>query len=72
MTATTAATQDQTEASYQERLKRYTTALRNGAIFPTAGLLGNVIRVLVSLAISDEQLAEGLDILEESFGEVLG
>ena len=49
-----------------------TTALRKGAIFPTAGLLGNVIRVLVSLAISDEQLEEGLDILEDAFAEVLG
>jgi 4-aminobutyrate aminotransferase/(S)-3-amino-2-methylpropionate transaminase len=46
--------------------------LRKGAIFPTAGLLGNVIRVLVSLAISDEQLEEGLDILEDAFAEVLG
>ncbi|MBN1858532.1 aminotransferase class III-fold pyridoxal phosphate-dependent enzyme [Candidatus Bipolaricaulota bacterium] len=49
-----------------------TMALRNGAIFPTAGLLGNVLRVLVSLAISNEQLSEGLDILEDAFAEVLG
>ena len=48
------------------------TALRNGAIFPTAGLRGNVLRVLVSLVISDEQIDEGLAILGEAFEEVLG
>jgi len=49
-----------------------TAALRNGAIFPTAGLLGNVLRVLVSLVITDEQIDEGLTILEAAFEEVLG
>jgi len=47
-------------------------ALRNGAIFPTAGLQGNVIRVLVSLVITDEQIDEGMDILEAAFEKVLG
>jgi 4-aminobutyrate aminotransferase / (S)-3-amino-2-methylpropionate transaminase / 5-aminovalerate transaminase len=47
-------------------------ALRNGAIFPTAGLRGNVIRVLVSLVITDEQIDEGMDILEAAFEKVLG
>ena len=47
-------------------------ALRNGAIFPTAGLLGNVLRVLVALVITDEQIDEGLHILEAAFEEVLG
>ncbi len=42
-------------------------ALHNGAIFPTAGLLGNVLRVLVSLVITDEQIDEGMDILAEAF-----
>ena len=49
-----------------------TTALRSGAIFPTAGLHGNVLRVLVSLVITDEQIDEGLAILEESFEQALG
>jgi 4-aminobutyrate aminotransferase/(S)-3-amino-2-methylpropionate transaminase len=48
------------------------TAIRKGAIFPTAGLLGNVLRVLVSLVITDEQIDEGIDILGEAFAEVLG
>ena len=39
-------------------------ALRNGAIFPTAGLQGNVLRVLVSLVITDDQIDEGMRILE--------
>ncbi len=47
-------------------------ALRNGAIFPTAGLYGNVIRVLVSLVITDEQIDEGMAILEDAFAANLG
>ena len=47
-------------------------ALRNGAIFPTAGLYGNVLRVLVSLVIPDEQIDEGMDILAEAFEKVVG
>ena len=47
-------------------------AIRNGAVFPTAGLYGNVLRVLVSLVITDEQIDEGMDILEEAFERVVG
>ena len=47
-------------------------ALRKGAVFPTAGLRGNVLRVLVSLVITDEQIDEGMAILEEAFEEVVG
>ncbi len=47
-------------------------ALRNGAIFPTAGLSGNVLRVLVSLVITDEQIDEGMGILAEAFETVIG
>ncbi len=47
-------------------------ALRNGAIFPTAGLLGNVLRVLVSLVITDEQIDEGMSILAEAFEKHAG
>ncbi|MDD5647295.1 MAG: aminotransferase class III-fold pyridoxal phosphate-dependent enzyme, partial [Candidatus Bipolaricaulis sp.] len=48
-----------------------TLAARSGAIFPTAGLSGNVLRVLVSLVITDEQIDEGMDILEEAFAQAL-
>jgi len=47
-------------------------ALHNGAIFPTAGLHGNVLRVLVSLVITDEQIDEGMDILAEAFEKHAG
>ena len=47
-------------------------ALHNGAIFPTAGLYGNVLRVLVSLVITDEQIDEGMRILETAFESALG
>ncbi len=38
--------------------------LRNGLVIPSAGIYGNVIRMLVSAAITDEQLNEGLDVLD--------
>ena len=47
-------------------------ALRNGAIFPTAGLYGNVIRVLVSLTISDDEIDEGMEILNGALKRVVG
>jgi 4-aminobutyrate aminotransferase / (S)-3-amino-2-methylpropionate transaminase / 5-aminovalerate transaminase len=45
-------------------------ARERGLVLLTCGLHGNVIRILVPLAISDEDLAQGLDILEESIQEV--
>ncbi|MFQ6089813.1 MAG: 4-aminobutyrate--2-oxoglutarate transaminase [Candidatus Bipolaricaulia bacterium] len=45
-------------------------ALRNGAIFAKAGLYGNVIRMLLPLVITDEQLEEGLNILEGAIASV--
>ncbi len=41
-------------------------AYQNGLILLSAGILGNVIRVLVPLVVTDEQLNCGLDILEAS------
>ncbi|HEY0756781.1 MAG TPA: 4-aminobutyrate--2-oxoglutarate transaminase [Ktedonobacteraceae bacterium] len=45
-------------------------AHQRGLILISAGTYGNVIRVLVPLNISDEQLQQGLDILEEALGTV--
>ncbi|HLO11830.1 MAG TPA: aminotransferase class III-fold pyridoxal phosphate-dependent enzyme, partial [Pseudoneobacillus sp.] len=39
-------------------------AHQNGLIIMSAGLYGNIIRLLTPLVISDEQLIEGLDVLE--------
>ncbi len=41
-------------------------ALDHGLIILTAGIYGNVIRLLYPLVISDEQLQEGLDVLAEA------
>jgi 4-aminobutyrate aminotransferase / (S)-3-amino-2-methylpropionate transaminase / 5-aminovalerate transaminase len=41
-------------------------ARARGLVLLTCGLAGNVVRVLVPLVVSDEDLARGLDILEES------
>ncbi|MCK4356162.1 aminotransferase class III-fold pyridoxal phosphate-dependent enzyme, partial [Candidatus Bipolaricaulota bacterium] len=60
------------EPASEETSRIANEALRNGAIFPTAGLRGNVLRVLVSLVITDEQIDEGMDILEQAFEKVLG
>jgi 4-aminobutyrate aminotransferase / (S)-3-amino-2-methylpropionate transaminase / 5-aminovalerate transaminase len=49
---------------------RTTTAARErGLILLSCGTLGNVIRILVPLVISDDDLARGLEILEESLVE---
>jgi 4-aminobutyrate aminotransferase len=50
-----------------ELAKRTTEAARErGLILLSCGTLGNVIRILVPLVISDDDLARGLEILEES------
>jgi 4-aminobutyrate aminotransferase-like enzyme len=41
-------------------------ALERGLILLTCGLSGNVVRVLVPLVVSDEELARGPDILAEA------
>lgn len=60
------------EPASEETPRIASAALRNGAIFPTAGLYGNVLRVLVSLVITGEQIDEGMDILEAAFEKVVG
>ena len=43
-----------------------TTAREKGLVLLSCGLYGNVVRILVPLVISDVDLAQGLDLLEES------
>jgi 4-aminobutyrate aminotransferase/(S)-3-amino-2-methylpropionate transaminase len=43
---------------------------RHGLILITAGTYGSVIRTLMPLSITDEQLVEGLDILEKALADV--
>jgi 4-aminobutyrate aminotransferase/(S)-3-amino-2-methylpropionate transaminase len=46
-------------------------AAERGLMLLSAGLYGNVIRILMPLTITDDQLEEGLQILEEAFEAVL-
>jgi 4-aminobutyrate aminotransferase / (S)-3-amino-2-methylpropionate transaminase / 5-aminovalerate transaminase len=53
-----------------ELAARVTAAARErGLVLLSCGLYGNVIRILVPLSISDEDLDRGLDLLEESLGD---
>ena len=53
-----------------ERASRVTAGARErGLVLLSCGLYGNVIRILVPLSASDEDLARGLDLLEESLGD---
>ncbi|MCL6596632.1 MAG: aminotransferase class III-fold pyridoxal phosphate-dependent enzyme, partial [Firmicutes bacterium] len=45
-------------------------AMGRGVLAASAGVLGNNIRMLAPLVITDEQLDEALDLLEESLAEV--
>ncbi len=54
---------EETEAIIQE-------AIRRGAIFAKAGLYGNVIRMLLPLVTTDEQLERGLEVLEGAIAAV--
>jgi 4-aminobutyrate aminotransferase/(S)-3-amino-2-methylpropionate transaminase len=46
-------------------------AARRGLLILKAGLLGNCIRVLVPLVISESELEEALDAWEEALDEAL-
>ncbi|HZC28115.1 MAG TPA: aspartate aminotransferase family protein [Gaiellaceae bacterium] len=53
-----------------ELASRVTAAARErGLVLLSAGIYGNVIRILVPLSISDDELVRGLDLLEESLGD---
>ncbi len=47
------------------------TAIQKGLLLEAAGAKGNVIRFLCPLCVTDEQLAVGLDIFEETLAECL-
>jgi 4-aminobutyrate aminotransferase/(S)-3-amino-2-methylpropionate transaminase len=56
-----------------ELTTRVTGAARErGLILLSCGTYGNVVRILVPLVISDEELERGLDILEEAVGDARG
>ena len=47
-------------------------ALQRGLITTAAGTYGNIIRTLMPLVIRDDELEEGLDILESALESVTG
>ncbi len=60
----------ETKEPAAELTKRTTEAARErGLILLSCGLYGNVVRILVPLVISDEDLNRGLEILEESLAQ---
>jgi 4-aminobutyrate aminotransferase/(S)-3-amino-2-methylpropionate transaminase len=64
-----------TDRSTREPAKTETNAVikaarERGVIMISAGTYGNVIRLLVPLVVSDEQLDEGLNVIEESLNTV--
>jgi len=59
----------------REPAKDETSALvkkcyEKGLVTISAGTYGNIMRILMPLVITDEQLDRGLNILEESLGEI--
>jgi 4-aminobutyrate aminotransferase / (S)-3-amino-2-methylpropionate transaminase / 5-aminovalerate transaminase len=63
---------DTREPAPEETKKITQYCYEHGLITITAGSYGNVIRVLVPLVISDEQMDEALGILEQAFASVTG
>jgi 4-aminobutyrate aminotransferase/(S)-3-amino-2-methylpropionate transaminase len=53
-------------------LKVVAEAYQRGLLLIRAGLYSNGVRTLVPLVITDEQLEEGLGVLEEAIGVVAG
>ncbi|WP_026882511.1 4-aminobutyrate--2-oxoglutarate transaminase [Clostridium akagii] len=61
----------ETKEPYPELVKKITDyCFKHGVIFLNAGLFGNVVRFLPPLVITKDQLAYGVDILEEAIEEV--
>ena len=58
------------EPATQETAQIVQECLRNGVFVPTAGINKNLLRMLVSLEITDEQLDEALDVLEMAVGKI--
>jgi 4-aminobutyrate aminotransferase / (S)-3-amino-2-methylpropionate transaminase / 5-aminovalerate transaminase len=61
-----AATNNPNKELVQEIIQK---AHQNGLIIMSAGLYGNIIRLLTPLVVTDEQLSEGLDVLEKVISE---
>lgn len=63
---------DTREPAPDETKKVAQYCYEHGLITITAGSYGNVIRVLVPLVVTDDQMQEGLDVLKSALGAVSG
>ena len=62
--------QNTKEPATQETAQIVQECLKNGVFVPTAGINKNILRMLVSLEITDKQLDEALDVLERVVAKV--
>jgi len=60
------------EPATQETARIVEECLKNGVFVPTAGINKNLLRMLVSLEITDEQLDEALDVINKALAKVNG
>ncbi len=58
------------EPAAEETTKIVQYCVKNGVLVPTAGINKNILRMLVSLVITDEQLEEAMDVLEEAIAQI--
>jgi len=58
------------EPATQETAQVVQECLKNGVFVPTAGINKNLLRMLVSLEITDGQLEEALDVLEKAIAKI--
>jgi len=58
------------EPATEETGKIVQYCVQNGVFVPSAGINKNLLRMLVTLVISDEQLEEALDVIEEAIARV--
>jgi 4-aminobutyrate aminotransferase/(S)-3-amino-2-methylpropionate transaminase len=62
----------ETKEPAQEATEKFTQlALQNGLITITAGTFGNVIRTLMPLVITDDELDEGLTIMRKTLERIV-
>ena len=58
------------EPATEETAQIVQECVKNGVLIAGAGINKNVLRMLISLEITDEQLDEALDVLEEAVAKV--
>jgi len=58
------------EPAKEETARVVQTCVQKGVFVPTAGINKNILRMLVSLKITDEQLNEAMDVLDEAINSV--